>query len=69
MKLKHCLVTALLAAALASPTVAQAQMRALGDPVVGHPDPESLFASRDRAVNRNKQPRCHPARIAAVQPV
>jgi predicted SnoaL-like aldol condensation-catalyzing enzyme len=47
----------LLAAAvtIAIPGAAQAQMRALSDPVVGHPDPESLFTSRDRTLNRNKQ--------------
>ncbi len=43
------------AAALAVPAAAQAQMRALSDPVVGHPDPESLFTSKDRTLNRNKQ--------------
>jgi len=32
-----------------------AQMRALSDPVVAHADPESLFTSKDRNLNRNKQ--------------
>ena len=34
---------------------AGAQMRALSDPVVPHPDPESLFTSKDRNLHRNKQ--------------
>lgn len=34
---------------------ASAQMRALSDPVVAHPDPESLFTSKDKQLNRNKQ--------------
>ena len=38
---------------------AAAQMRALSDPVVPHPDPESLFTSRDRTLNRNKQAALH----------
>jgi predicted SnoaL-like aldol condensation-catalyzing enzyme len=47
----------LLAAAMTvtAPTIAQAQQRALSDPVVGHPDPQSLFTSPDRTLNRNKQ--------------
>ncbi|HWK42356.1 MAG TPA: nuclear transport factor 2 family protein [Croceibacterium sp.] len=54
MKLKF----ALMAAVLASPLLtapAHAQMRALSDPVVAHPDPESLFTSSDRKLHRNKQ--------------
>lgn len=38
---------------------AAAQMRALSDPVVAHPDPESLFSSKDRNLNRNKQAALH----------
>lgn len=34
---------------------AAAQVRALSDPVVAHPDPESLFTSKDPKLNRNKQ--------------
>src|SRR5688500_19176049 len=34
---------------------AGAQMRALSDPVVAHPDPESLFTSKDPKLHRNKQ--------------
>jgi predicted SnoaL-like aldol condensation-catalyzing enzyme len=43
------------ALAISMPGAAEAQMRALSDPVVGHPDPESLFTSRDRTLHRNKQ--------------
>jgi predicted SnoaL-like aldol condensation-catalyzing enzyme len=57
MRLKFALLAA--AVALAAPATAQAQMRALSDPVVGHPDPESLFTSRDRTLNRNKQAALH----------
>src|SRR5688572_16428394 len=38
---------------------AAAQQRALSDPVVGHPDPESLFTSKDAKLNRNKQAALH----------
>jgi hypothetical protein len=56
MKTRVCL----LAAAIALPArTAMAQQRALSDPVVGHPDPESLFTSRDRTLNRNKQAALH----------
>lgn len=50
-----------LAAALAAtlPMPAAAQMRALSDPVVPHPDPESLFTSSDAVLNRNKQAALH----------
>ena len=34
---------------------ASAQQRALSDPVVAHPDPESLFTSTDPKLHRNKQ--------------
>src|SRR6186713_3439855 len=44
---------AALAALFALP--AAAQVRALSDPVVGHPDPESLFTSKDPKLHRNKQ--------------
>ncbi|MEO5705603.1 MAG: nuclear transport factor 2 family protein [Alteraurantiacibacter sp.] len=54
-------VTIALAAALAAtlPIPAAAQMRALSDPVVPHPDPESLFTSSDPVLNRNKQAALH----------
>lgn len=58
MKMKLLLLAAA-ATALAVPGMAQAQMRALSDPVVGHPDPETLFTSRDRTLHRNKQAALH----------
>lgn len=45
------------ALAFAAPTAAQ--MRALSDPVVPHPDPESLFTSSDPRLHRNKQAALH----------
>ncbi len=45
--------------AFALATTAQAQMRALSDPVVPHPDPESLFTSDDPVLHRNKQAALH----------
>ena len=53
MKTKLTVLAA--AVAMAVPGVAQAQMRALSDPVVGHPDPESLFTDSDPVLHRNKQ--------------
>lgn len=53
MKFRYILLAAAVAAG--SPLTAQAQQRALSDPVVGHPNPESLFTSPDRTLNRNKQ--------------
>ena len=49
------LLLAAAAVALAMPAASHAQMRALSDPVVGHPDPESLFSDEDPVLNRNKQ--------------
>jgi Uncharacterized protein conserved in bacteria len=43
------------AALLLSTAPAHAQMRALNDAVVAHPDPESLFTSPDPKLHRNKQ--------------
>lgn len=57
--MKSMLKFALLAAALAVPAGAQAQMRTLSDPVVGHPNPESLFTSPDPVLHRNKQAALH----------
>ena len=57
MKSKLILLAATLAVAI--PGAAQAQQRALSDPVVGHPDPESLFTSSDPTLNRNKQAALH----------
>lgn len=50
-----------LAAALVAttPFAASAQMRALSDPVVPHPNPESLFTSSDPVLHRNKQAALH----------
>ena len=50
-----CTAAVLLLAALP----AGAQMRALSDPVTAHKDPESLFASKDPALHRNKQATLH----------
>lgn len=47
------------AAALAFAAPAAAQMRPLSDPVVAHPDPESLFTSEDPVLHRNKQAALH----------
>lgn len=55
--MKCALLAAVAMAAV--PFAAQAQMRALSDPVVGHPNPESLFTSPDRKLNRNKQAALH----------
>ena len=44
---------------VAAPTFAQAPMRALSDPVVAHPNPESLFTSKDPKLHRNKQAALH----------
>ena len=54
-----CAAAALLAAAAFTSIPAAAQMRALSDPVVGHPDPESLFTSKDEKLHRNKQAALH----------
>jgi predicted SnoaL-like aldol condensation-catalyzing enzyme len=50
---------AVAAFAATAPTFAQAPMRALSDPVVAHPDPESLFTSKDPKLHRNKQAAMH----------
>ena len=62
---------ALLAAAatlaVAASMPAAAQQRALSDPVVGAPNPEALFTSKDPKLNRNKQAALHiHARAAEV---
>ena len=56
--MKRLLAAAATLAVLAS-TPAAAQMRALSDPVVPHPDPESLFTSDDPVLHRNKQAALH----------
>jgi predicted SnoaL-like aldol condensation-catalyzing enzyme len=55
------ITTSVLAAAMlaAMPFTASAQMMPLNDPVVGHPDPESLFTSTDPLLHRNKQAALH----------
>lgn len=57
MTLTKALLTATALFAFSSP--ATAQMRALSDPVVPHPDPESLFTSSDPLLHRNKQAALH----------
>jgi predicted SnoaL-like aldol condensation-catalyzing enzyme len=61
MKPRHWRLAALsLASALVlAPTLGAAQDRALNDPVVAHPDPESLFTSSDPKLHRNKQAALH----------
>ena len=51
---RHCAL-ALASALVLAPTAGAAQDRALNDPVVAHPDPESLFTSPDPKLHRNKQ--------------
>ncbi|RYZ66606.1 MAG: hypothetical protein EOP08_04555 [Proteobacteria bacterium] len=52
---------ALIAAAVAvtAPAFAQAPMRSLADPVKAHPNPESLFTSKDPGLHKNKQATMH----------
>lgn len=57
MKFAYSLVAAALAAA--SPAALSAQMMPLNDPVMAHPDPESLFTSDDPVLHRNKQAALH----------
>jgi predicted SnoaL-like aldol condensation-catalyzing enzyme len=53
--------TALIIAAFAvtAPAFAQVPMRALADPVTPHPNPESLFTSKNPKLNVNKQAALH----------
>ncbi len=57
MKFAAALLAATAVITFATP--AAAQMRALSDPVVGHPDPESLFTDEDPGIHRNKQAALH----------
>lgn len=57
MKIAKLVLAAALVAS--TPFPAFAQMRALSDPVVGHPNPESLFTSSDPVLHRNKQAALH----------
>ena len=50
---------ALLCGGMLAASPAVAQMAPLSDPVVAHPDPESLFSSKDPKLNRNKQAAYH----------
>lgn len=60
MKRAAKLITAaMLAATALMAAPAAAQMRALSDPVVPHPNPESLFTSSDPVLHRNKQAALH----------
>ncbi len=59
MSFRFKLAAALLVGAATFATPAAAQMRALSDPVVAHPDPESLFNSADPKLHRNKQAAMH----------
>ncbi|MGX7894166.1 nuclear transport factor 2 family protein [Tsuneonella sp. HG222] len=56
--MKKLLAAAVIAAAFMGAPAA-AQMRALSDPVVPHPNPESLFTSPDAKLHRNKQAALH----------
>lgn len=59
MKLKFAFLTAAAIVGAFTAVPATAQMRALSDPVVPHPDPESLFTSSDPKLHRNKQAALH----------
>ncbi len=56
--MKHLLAAAATLAVLAAMPAA-AQQRALSDPVIGAPNPEALFTSKDPKLNRNKQAALH----------
>lgn len=57
--MKRSLTLVLVAGLVTSAAIAQMPMRSLADPVVAHPDPESLFSSKDPAIHRNKQAALH----------
>ena len=59
MKRSIALIAMAITAAIAAPAFAQAPMRALSDPVVAHPNPESLFTSKDPQLHKNKQAALH----------
>jgi predicted SnoaL-like aldol condensation-catalyzing enzyme len=59
MKRPLALLSAAAMLALTATMPAAAQMRPLSDPVVAHPDPESLFTSEDPQLHRNKQAALH----------
>ena len=60
--LKTLLAASLLSGSVLVAAPAAAQMRPLADPVVPHPDPESLFTSSDPKLHRNKQAALHIVR-------
>lgn len=62
MMMKRLLTAFAGATLLATAMPAAAQMEALNDPVVAHPDPESLFTSDDPVLHRNKQAALHIVR-------
>ena len=53
--MKRSIALIVAAFAVATPAFSQAPMRSLADPVVAHPNPESLFTSKDAKLNVNKQ--------------
>lgn len=57
--MKATVLIAAAAAALILGAPAAAQMRALSDPVVAHPNPESLFTNADPVLQKNKQAALH----------
>ena len=57
--MKATVLMAATAAALVMGVPASAQMRALSDPVVAHPNPESLFTNTDPLLQKNKQAALH----------
>lgn len=59
MPLKKTILAATLLGTSMLAAPAQAQMQPLADPVLAHPDPESLFTSRDPQLHRNKQAALH----------
>lgn len=62
MMIKRLLAASAGAALFMAAMPAAAQMEALNDPVVAHPDPESLFTSDDPVLHRNKQAALHIVR-------
>src|SRR5690606_39378817 len=62
MMMKRLLAASAGAALFMTAMPAAAQMEALSDPVVAHPDPESLFTSEDPVLHRNKQAALHIVR-------
>ncbi len=62
MKLSRPIAAAGLIAAAILTAPAAAQMQPLSEPVIAHPDPESLFTSSDPELHRNKQAALHVVR-------